>query len=261
MAERRQQHGALRPLSEANTERGEPALFRTVWLLNVILRPITKRDWQDQHKIPQTGGVIFVVNHISNADPLAVGQFVAFSGRWPRFLAKSSLFEIPIVGRVLQACGQIPVQRRSAAAGDALAAAIDAVQAGRAMIVYPEGTITRDPELWPMAGKTGAARICLQTGCPVIPIGQWGAQDIMYGPKIGFPKIFPRKTLRLQAGDPVPLDDLRARPVTSAILTEATDRIMDAITALVADLRGGIPPEERYDPRNQLASPRIEGRP
>jgi 1-acyl-sn-glycerol-3-phosphate acyltransferase len=245
MAERRQHRGALRPLSELNTEPVEPALSRTVWLLNALIRPLTKRDWQDQHKIPKTGGVIFVVNHISNADPLAVAQFVAFSGRWPRFLAKSSLFEVPLLGWLLQACGQIPVQRRSPTAADAVAAAVSAVQGGRAVIVYPEGTITRDPDLWPMAGRTGAARICLQTGCPVIPIGQWGAQEIMYGTKIGFPKLLPRKTLRLKTGDPVELDDLRGKPVTSAVLTEATDRIMDEITALVADLRGGNPPE-RY---------------
>src|SRR5215217_3364073 len=251
MAERSQHRGALRSLSEVNTEPVEPALSRTVWLLNAVIRPLTKRDWQDQHKVPKTGGVIFVINHISNADPLAVGQFLAFSGRWPRFLAKSSLFEVPILGWVLRACGQIPVPRYSPTAADALAAAIAAVEAGQAVIVYPEGTITRDPELWPMAGKTGAARICLQTGSPVTPVGQWGAQDIMYGTKIGFPKLLPRKTLRLKAGDPVQLDDLRGQPVTSATLIEATNRIMDAITALVADLRGELPLGERYDPRGQ----------
>jgi 1-acyl-sn-glycerol-3-phosphate acyltransferase len=216
--------------------------------LDAIMRPLTRRDWQDQHKIPQTGGVLFVVNHISNADPLAVGQFLAFSGRWPRFLAKSSLFDVPIVGRVLRACGQIPVQRQSPAAADALAAAVHAVELGQAVTVYPEGTITRDPGLWPMAGRTGAARICLQTGCPVIPIGQWGAQEIMPGTRIGLPRLLPRKTLRFKAGDPVELDDLRSHEVTSPILIEATDRIMDAITSLVADLRGGVPPSQRFDP-------------
>ncbi len=252
---RREPRDALRPLSEANTEPAEPALVRTVSLLHAIMRPLTKRDWQDQQKVPQTGGAIFVVNHISNVDPLAVGQFLALSGRWPRFLAKSSLFEIPIVGRVLRACGQIPVQRQAPAAADALAAAVHAVEVGQAVTIYPEGTITRDPELWPMAAKTGAARICLQTGCPVIPIGQWGAQEIMYGTRIGLPRLMPRKTLRLKVGDPVELDDLRSPPVSSTILIEATDRIMDAITALVAELRGGVPPSKRFDPRAKLDAP------
>jgi 1-acyl-sn-glycerol-3-phosphate acyltransferase len=241
--------GRLRPLAEVNHEPGERALFRTVAVLNAIMVPFTKRDWRGQEKVPQTGGLIFAVNHISNADPLAVGQFIAYTGRWPRFLAKASLFRQPIIGRVLRACGQIPVERASSAAGDALNAAIRAVEEGRAVTIYPEGTISRDPQLWPMAGKTGAARIALETRCPVIPIGQWGAQEIMYGTRIHFPKLLPRKTLRLAAGDPVDLDDLRDQPVTAAVLTEATDRILDAITTLVADLRGEPSPAERYDPR------------
>jgi 1-acyl-sn-glycerol-3-phosphate acyltransferase len=247
--------GRLRPLAKVNHEPGERALFRTVAVLNAIMVPFTKRYWRGQEKIPQTGGLIFAVNHISNADPLAIGQFIAYSGRWPRFLAKTSLFRLPIIGRVLRACGQIPVERASRAAGDALKAAIRAVEEGRAVTIYPEGTITRDPQLWPMTGKTGVARIALETGCPVIPIGQWGAQEIMYGREIGFPKLLPRTTLLVEAGDPVDLDDLRDQPVTAAVLTEATDRIMDAITALVADIRGEPAAAVRYDPRTQNERP------
>ena len=80
------------------------------------------------------------------------------------------------------------MQRQSAQSADALLAAVEAVGQGRAVVIYPEGTITRDPDLWPMAGKTGAARIALRTGCPVIPIGQWGAQELMYGREIHFPR-------------------------------------------------------------------------
>ncbi len=152
------------------------------------------------------------------------------------------------MGRILRACGQIPVQRQSAKSADALLAAVEAVDQGRAVVIYPEGTITRDPDLWPMAGKTGAARIALRTGCPVVPIGQWGAQELMYGRQIHFPKLLPRKTLRLLVGDPVDLDDLRDQPVSAATLAEATDRIMDAITALVAELRQEPPPAERFVP-------------
>jgi 1-acyl-sn-glycerol-3-phosphate acyltransferase len=237
-----------RSLARANLEPGRGTIFGVVTLLNALLRPLTKRDWRAQEKVPQTGGVIFVVNHISNADPLALGQFVAFSGRWPRFLAKASLFRVPVLGRILRACGQIPVQRQSAKSADALRAAVAAVNQGRAVVIYPEGTITRDPDLWPMAGKTGAARLALRTGCPVIPIGQWGAQELMYGPQIHFPKLLPRKTLRMLVGDPVNLDDLRDKPVTAETLDRATDRTMDAITALVAELRQQQPPEVRFIP-------------
>jgi len=249
MADRPVAHSAsARSLAQVNREPGRSTIFGVVTVLDLVVRPLTRRDWRAQDKIPQIGGVIFVVNHISSADPLALGQFLAFSGRWPRFLAKASLFRVPVLGRILRACGQIPVQRQSAESADALQAAVEAVNQGRAVVIYPEGTITRDPGLWPMAGKTGAARIALRTGCPVIPIGQWGAQELMYGRQIHFPKLLPRKTLRFLVGDPVDLDDLRDQPVTAATLDAATDRIMDAITALVAELRQQRPPKERFVP-------------
>lgn len=248
------QSTVLQALSQANSEPGAGTIFTVVSILHRFMRPLTHRDWRNQDKVPQTGGVIFVANHISNADPLALGQFLAFSGRWPRFLAKASIFKVPVVGRILTACGQIPVERQSAKSADALLASTVAIEQGRALVIYPEGTITGDPELWPMKGKTGAARIALRTRCPVVPIGQWGAQELMYGTKVGFPKLLPRKTLRLVAGDPVPLDDLRTAPMTAATLDEATNRIMDAVTALVAELRQQPPPAERYDPRAQPAA-------
>jgi 1-acyl-sn-glycerol-3-phosphate acyltransferase len=247
-------HTELRPLSQVNQEPGGQTISTVVRLLNAIMRPLTKRDWRHQDKVPQTGGVIFVVNHISNADPLAVGQFIAFSGRWPRFLAKASVFEIPMIGRIIAASGQIPVQRESANSKDALIAAARAIEEGRALVIYPEGTITRDPELWPMRGKTGAARLAFTTGSPVVPIGQWGAQELMPGREPSFPRLFPRKTLRVAAGDPVSLDDLRQKPVTAVTLDEATTRIMDAITALVAELREAIPPAQRYDSESENAT-------
>jgi 1-acyl-sn-glycerol-3-phosphate acyltransferase len=244
----------LRPLSEANHEPGAQPISTVVRILNTIMRPLTRRDWRHQDKVPQSGGLIFVANHISNADPLAVGQFLAFSGRWPRFLAKASVFRIPVIGRIIAACGQIPVERESAHSKDALVAAAQAIEQGRALVIYPEGTITYDPDLWPMKGKSGAARLAFSTGCPVIPIGQWGAQELMPGRKPGFPKLFPRKTLRVAAGDLVPLDDLRAKPVSATTLDDATTRIMDAITVLVAELRGATPPVHRYDPQSELTS-------
>jgi 1-acyl-sn-glycerol-3-phosphate acyltransferase len=169
-------------------------------------------------------------------------------------LAKASVFRIPIIGRIIAACGQISVERGSAQSKDALVAAAQALEQGRALVIYPEGTITYDPDLWPMKGKTGSARLALTTGCPVVPIGQWGAQELLPGRKPRFPKLFPRKTLQVAAGEEIPLDDLRARPVTAATLDEATTRIMDAITVLVAELRDVTAPAHRYDPRSDLRS-------
>jgi 1-acyl-sn-glycerol-3-phosphate acyltransferase len=236
-------------LREANHEAGGETIFGVVTLLHTVIGPLTKHDWRRQELLPATGGLVIVANHISNFDPMALGQFIAFSGRWPRFLGKASVFKVPLVGRILRACGQIPVVRESGRSRDALVAARAAIEAGRAVVVYPEGTITFDPDLWPMRGKTGAARLALETSCPVIPVGQWGAQDIMYGRRRHLPKLLPRKTLRMAVGEPVELDDLRAAPITAASLAEATDRIMVAISTLVAELRGEPAPAQRFDPR------------
>ncbi len=236
-------------LDVVNTEPGDATIRPLVKVLNAVLEPLSRRDWEDQERLPATGGVIVVANHISNADPLALGQFLAYSGRWPRFLAKSSLFGVPGLGALLRRVGQIPVQRGGVHAGDALVAARTALDRGQAVVVYPEGTITYDPGLWPMRGRTGAARLALATSCPVVPVGQWGAEEFLRGRTVGLPRFWARPTLRFRVGPPVPLDDLRGRPLDAAVLTEATDRIMAALTDLVAGLRGETAPAVRFDPR------------
>jgi 1-acyl-sn-glycerol-3-phosphate acyltransferase len=208
----------------------------------------TSRTWIDGEKIPATGGCIVVANHISHLDPLLTAYFLYDHGRIPRYLAKSSLFRTRFVGTVLRSAEQIPVERLTKDAIGAYDAAVTAVNDGECLVVYPEGTLTRDPDLWPMTGKSGAARIALATGAPVIPVGHWGVQDILY-PYASRPHLFPRKRVVMKAGDPVPLDDLRALPVTAKVVNETTDRIMSAVTDIVADLRGEEPPAERFDPR------------
>lgn len=236
-------------LDLVNHEAGDRMIRPLVQILNLVLAPLSRRDWAGQGRLPVSGGVIVVANHISNADPLALGQFLAYSGRWPRFLAKSSLFRVPVLGRLLRGAHQIPVERGGSRAHDALVEARAALEAGRAVVVYPEGTITRDPDLWPMRGHTGAARLALATSCPVIPVGQWGAQEFLRGRELGLPRLWARPTLRVLVGTPVPLDDLRERPLDAQTLVEATERIMAALTALVEQLRGEQAPAVPFDPR------------
>ena len=153
------------------------------WVLKtVILGPILRllfRPWLEGEKnIPETGGAIFASNHLSFSDsvflPLAVPRRVTF-------LAKAELWKVPVLKQVLEATRMIPVER-TRDGGRSLAAAREAVATGRAIIVYPEGTVTRDPDGWPMAGRNGAVRLALQTGAPLIPVGQWGIQELLpYG--------------------------------------------------------------------------------
>ncbi|MFW6091720.1 MAG: lysophospholipid acyltransferase family protein [Actinomycetota bacterium] len=218
-----------------------------------IVRPtmiaLSRRDWRGTEHLPPVGsGVVVSPNHVSYIDPLTFAHFLWDNGRAPRYLAKEGVFRAPVVGRIIAACGQIPVYRDTRQAVGAYRDAVAAVERGECVGIYPEGTITRDPGLWPMAGRTGAARVALATGCPVIPVAQWGPERLL-PPYAKVPRPFPRKTVRVSAGPPVDLDDLRDRPLTKEVLHEATDRIVDAITAELAKLRGEVPPATRLDLR------------
>ncbi len=220
----------------------------------VVLRPLmmalTKRDWRGVENIPSEAGCLFVVNHLSEVDPLVVAHFTYDNGRLPRFLAKVEVFKWPVVGRLIAACGQIPVYRRSIDAAAAFSAAVDAVNRGECVIVYAEGTLTRDPDLWPMVGKTGAARIALATGCPVIPVAQWGSNHIL-APYAKRPHVFPRKIVHVSAGPAVDLSQYVGQPLTPKVLRAAMDKIMADVVGLLEEIRGETAPAERYDPRVQ----------
>jgi 1-acyl-sn-glycerol-3-phosphate acyltransferase len=216
-------------------------------ILKPSLLAATSRTWIDGEKIPAAGGCVVALNHVSHVDPLFAAHFVYDHGRLPRYLAKSGLFRNKYLGSFLSSAGQIPVERLSRSAIGAYDAAVQAVEDGECVVVYPEGTITRDPDLWPMKGKSGAARIALATGCPVVPVGHWGAQEVLW-PYTKKPRLVPRKDVTFKAGDPVVLDDLAGRHDQAAV-NEATVRIMAAIATIVGELRGEEPPPERFDPR------------
>jgi len=217
-------------------------------LVPPVLRLVARHRWRGAEHLPRSGGVLVAANHISKIDPMTFGYFILRAGRVPRFLAKAELFEDRLLGRVFTGTGMIPVRRGGESAGDSVAAAIAAVREGACVVVYPEATITRDPALWPMVGKTGAARIALATGAPVIPVAQWGAHRLL-PPYARRPVLVPRPTMYARAGAPVELADLRAGEPTASVLTEATERIMAAITAQLEIVRGERAPAVRFDPR------------
>jgi 1-acyl-sn-glycerol-3-phosphate acyltransferase len=219
-----------------------------VGLLRPVLQVITRRDWQGAEHLPTDRGFVVCPNHISYADPLTTGHFLVDQGELPRFLGKNTLFQLPVVGPILRGAGQIPVYRESGNASKAFSAAVAAVDAGECVVIYPEGTITRDPDLWPMRGKTGAARVALETGCPVIPLAQWGAQHIL-APYGKVPHLLPRTDVSVHVGPPVDLTRFAGRHLDSGLLHQATDAILDDVTALLAEIRGEVPPTVRHDPK------------
>lgn len=195
-----------------------------------------------------SGGAIVVCNHISYIDPLIFTHFLYDNGRAPRYLGKASLFKLPIVGRVLLGAGQIPVERETSEASNALQHAIAFLKSGHLLGVYPEGTLTRDQNYWPMKAKTGIARLAILTKVPVIPCAQWGAQEILpaYSKKI---RIFPRAKVKVIAGQPLDFSRWYGKYDDPNALEEATAYVMSSITKLLEKLRGEKAPIEIFDPR------------
>jgi 1-acyl-sn-glycerol-3-phosphate acyltransferase len=217
-------------------------------ILKPILNLIVKKDWRGGEKLPQSGPAIVVCNHLSYLDPLTFTHFLYNNGRAPRYLGKESVFRVPIVGRVIRGAGQIPVSRESKDAVKGLEHAIAVLKAGHLLGVYPEGTLTRDENLWPMRAKTGVARLALMTGAPVYPCASWGPEKVLppYSKKI---KLFPRTRVSIMMGEPVDLSRWQGRADDPVAIEEAADHIMDRITTLLETLRNEKAPAVRFDPK------------
>lgn len=204
--------------------------------------------WRNLDRVPppSEGGVIIALNHVSHIDTVLMARFVWQCGRIPRFMIKSGVFSKPVLGQIMRGAKQIPVYRGTTDAANSLRAAVSALAAGEAIVIYPEGTITRDPQQWPMQAKTGIARlVLLSPDTPVIPVGQWGAQQ-RKGFSLG--RLVRRPTAEASVGHPVDLSRFRGAAPTSATLRELTDTIMAAVRDEVGVLRGQAPPAEFYVP-------------
>lgn len=236
-------------MAQAKASSEKTPMFRVLAAFVVpLMGAISKMEIKNSDKMPRAGAFVLAPNHYSNLDPLVMALAVWKLGRAPRFLAKASLFKVPVVGAALRSTGQIPVERAgSNRVSEPLRAANELVANGHCIIIYPEGTLTRDPGLWPMRGKTGAVRMALEQNIPIIPSAHWGTQEIMprYSKKIS---VFPRKTIRITFGDPVDLSAFVGRPLNAATLREATEVVMTAVTKLVEELRNETAPVERWNP-------------
>lgn len=218
-----------------------------ILVIQPLLYIFTKRDWRGRENVPREGGIIVAVNHISHVDPFTLAHYLYRTHRLPRFLAKSELWSTPFVKWVVAGAGQIPVHRRTTDAALALKDAVAAIEGGECLVVYPEGTTTKDPAYWPMVPKTGVARLALTTGAPVVPLAQWGAQEI-FGQDRKL-HLLPRKTVHMVAGPPVDLSAYADQPMSAEVLRAATDTIMSEVRRLVGELRGQQPPSVAFDPR------------
>ncbi len=226
----------------------------------VVIYPVAslmfRLRYRHGERLPATGPVLLVTNHVSVLDPLACARMVFDLGRLPHFLAKESVFTGP-AGTLLRSAGQIPVARFSTAAHEALDAARADLDAGNVVVIYPEGSVTRDPDWWPMQARTGVARLALTTDAVVLPVAQWGPQEV---------HDYHRKKLRLRfrapvhylLGEPIDLSAQRAEvraggALSAELLRSTTDLIMGRVRDQLAELRGEPAPAAFHPrPRREL---------
>jgi 1-acyl-sn-glycerol-3-phosphate acyltransferase len=188
-----------------------------------------------------SGPIIVIANHTSYADGILLAIACRDLGRSLRLLATAGVFRAPLLGPVMRQLGFIPVHRGSDAAARSLDAAAEALAAGEAVGLFPEGRITRDPGHWPERSKTGAVRLALRTGAPVVPVALQGAQEVV-GRSGNL-----RRTLRNLAlppevsvlvGDTIDVVALAGPDPDEATVRRVADEVMGRLIDLVEELRG-----------------------
>jgi 1-acyl-sn-glycerol-3-phosphate acyltransferase len=173
--------------------------------------------------------VIYATNHTSNLEPPII--YLVLRSLFPRFqiLYKAVLRRTPILGRIFDIAGFVPIERSDRAQSDrAIAQAVRQLRAGYNFVVFPEGTRSRTGELLPF--KKGAFIMALQAQAPIVPVAIAGTHRAM---RRGSPFIWPA-TIRVKLGAPIE---------TAGLTIADRDRLMAAVrqsmTALLADLRSG----------------------
>ena len=203
-----------------------------------LMRTASKMKVEGSSHLPPKGqGVIVAAYHANHLDPILVGLAVWRNGRVPHFLAKSTLFKGPL-GVILKGLGQIPVLRASAQAGDSLDYAKEALAKGQTVVIYPEGTLTKDEAFWPQHFKSGTARLALETGAPIIPAAHWGLNEV-YPRGAKLPKLRPlTNTMTVRFGPSLDYHDLWDHKDEKRSKTLLTKRLTNTIAEMVADLSG-----------------------
>jgi 1-acyl-sn-glycerol-3-phosphate acyltransferase len=225
------------------------ALIATI---DVVLGLVTRRSHHGIENVPAQGPAIVVSNHLSISDPLVLGCALRRAGRRATFLVMAEAFRWPVIGGLLRRTGQIPVVRGAASAAESMSPALQALSDGRVVALYPEGRVTTAPDYRPLPqARTGAVRLALAAGCPVIPVAQWGAHVLvdrehrssLTRPLRWLGRVRPgrvprRPTVRVLVGPPITPEDLRAATGPGGDLRAATDLVMARIRDQLAQIVG-----------------------
>lgn len=213
---------------------------------------------------------LLAANHIGVFDAAVLLSACHRIGLAPRFVTNRGLFDTPLIGGMLRRGGHLGVDPLTAGCAVRGTALLPQLGSDRPVLIYPEGRISADPDLWPDRGQTGLARLALATELPVLPLSQWGAQEVIPAATqpvrsssglirltiVWLSAVRLRRRVRFQVhlGPPVDLAGLRAERPGDAMRAHA--RIMLAITAGLVPLRAGQPDAAHYgDPTRPLGRP------
>ncbi|WP_433527871.1 lysophospholipid acyltransferase family protein [Micromonospora sp. CA-263727] len=229
-----------------------PLIWRAAQLLaRVVVGLLARLEVTGDIPAALRGGpLILAANHISPFDPIVLAAACRHRRVAPRIMATGGLFRTPVIGAAMRSAGHIRVDRGTSGVHRALDDAAAAAIAGAPILVYPEGRIGLDPGLWPERGKTGAARLALSCGAPVVPVAQWGSHEVLpYRTPKGLlggvaRALLRRPRVRVHFGVPVDLSDLTHGVAGAARL--GTDRIIDALTDTLVPLRPDEPDRPRH---------------
>lgn len=193
------------------------------------------------------GPVIVITNHTSYADGVLLALVCRRLGRSARLMATSGVFRVPVLGSALRRLGFIPVARGSDRAADALAPAADALAAGEVVALFPEGRLTRDPDQWPERAKTGAVRLALRTGAPIVPVALDGAHRVLGRREVIrnlLKNVILRPRVATAVGAPIDVRALLRGEETPDEVRRIADVVMARLIDLVEELRGETAPAE-----------------
>jgi 1-acyl-sn-glycerol-3-phosphate acyltransferase len=201
---------------------------------------------EGQQTLP-AGGVIVIANHTSLADGVFLALVGQRLGRPLRLLGTAGIIEAPLLGRLFKRLGFIAVHRTSDNPAAALEPAAAALRAGEAIALYPEGRITRHSKHWPERAKTGAVRLALLTGSPIVPVASVGIENVVGRKRsrlllqlaLNFVR---RPKVRIRVGDPIDVRKLIGIGPTLEPTAEevrlAADEVSRKLIAMLEDMRG-----------------------
>ena len=217
------------------------------WVFYPLTHLLARVRVRGAHNIPAEGGALIVLNHVSHLDPIFDAVTVHRAARVPRFMAKNSLWNFPLLRNVLVGVDQIPVYRGTTDAHKSLREAHSGLERGKVLVIYPDGTITKDPDGWPMTPKVGVARLALANDIPVIPVARYGTREIYdhYNKKF---RPFPRKSVNYVIGEPLDLSAYRGEEPDVETIREVTNLAMTRVRELLGEIREEQPPTEFYAP-------------